>query len=463
MTMVQCVLIDPPRTETIYDWAWNEDSRRRLEMQDIYAPMGLAYIAAVLKKNDISVKIFDAKSLGISHNDVANMVKREDPEFVGITVVTPQYYSALSLSKKIKKTCPEVKVVLGGPHIHFEHEEAIKEKSVDFCVRGEGELTFLDLVKTSFAGKDLANVSGITFRRKGEEVVTQDRPLIQNLDALPFPARDLLPYDFYKEARGGAVLDGIVATRGCPFRCRFCASSVMWGGLRRRSVKNVLDEVEHIHRDFAVKFIRFHDDLFVSDNEWTIDFCKGMMDRGLDEISWGCYGRVGVMSKEMLKAMKEANCQGIFYGLEFGNQRILDLSEKGTTLQQIYNTIEMTKEAGIPAIGNFMIGYPTETKETIIDTINLARELTIDYGLDSAGFSIATPLPGTELYEFCAKNNLLKTKDWAKYDMRQHRGGVIKLAEVTEDEIEELWDKAHMEISNARYLVDNLIISPRRR
>jgi radical SAM superfamily enzyme YgiQ (UPF0313 family) len=461
--MVECILIDPPRTESTYEQAWNEDSRRRLEIQDIYAPIGLAYIAAVLRDNDVGVKIVDAKSLGMTQGDVTKMVEKERPEFVGITVVTPQYNIALQLSKKIKKACPDAKVVLGGPHIHFEHREVIKEKYIDFCVRGEGELTFLDLVKTASAGEDLARVKGITFRRRKEVVVTPDRPMIQNLDALPFPARDLLPYDFYREVRGGANFDAIVATRGCPFHCHFCAAHVMWGSERRRSVKNVLDEIEQIYKRFNVEYLRFHDDLFVSDNKWIIEFCNGMIERGLDRIDWACYGRVGIMSKEMLKAMKEANCQGIFYGIEFGNQRILDFSGKGTTIPQIYETIEMTKEAGIPAIGNFMIGYPTETKETILDTINLAKDLILNYGLDSAGFSMATPLPGTQLYEFCIKNNLLKTKDWAKYDMRQHRGGIIRLKDVTDLELMELWQKAHNEISTVQYLIDNLIISPRRR
>jgi len=166
-----------------------------------------------------------------------------------------------------------------------------------------------------------------------------------------------------------------------------------------------------------------------------------MIEEGLDDIVWACDCRVGLMSEELLAELKRANCQIIFYGIEFGNQRILDLSQKGFTLDQVRKTIEMTSKAGVSAYGYFMMGYPTETEETIEDTINFALELARDYGMDSAGFSIVTPFPGTGLYEYCKRNEMLKSSDWSRYSYQQGRS-IIKLKNIRDEELEALYERA---------------------
>jgi len=176
----------------------------------------------------------------------------------------------------------------------------------------------------------------------------------------------------------------MLATRGCPYLCQFCDAPAIWGRVhRRRSVANVLDELQQIYNEFDVRYIRFVDDLLVANKKWAIQLCRGILGRGLDELSWACDGRVGLMSEELLQELKEANCNVIFYGIEFGNQRILDFCKKGFTVEQVRQTIELTSKVGISSYGYFMMGYPTETTETIEDTINLAIELALDYGMDT--------------------------------------------------------------------------------
>ena len=224
--------------------------------------------------------------------------------------------------------------------------------------------------------------------------------------------------------------------------CQFCAAPTIWGRLqRRRSVVNVLDELEEIYNKFGVRYIRFVDDLLVVNKKWAIELCRGMIKRGLNDLSWACDGRVGVMSEELLEELKKANCKVIFYGIEFGNQRILDLSKKGINVTQVKETIEMTLKAEISSYGYFMMGYPTETVETVEDTINLATELGLEYGMDNAGFSIVTPFPGTELYKYCQRNNMLKSTDWNRYSY-QRGESIIKLENIADKELQALYEKA---------------------
>ena len=434
---VKCILIDPP---DIYQ---KQGANQRTQMHEVYPPLGLLYIAAILKQNGIDVRLVEARSRGLSSQEVVKILEKESPQFVGITAVTASINSALYLSAKVKEINPNIRVILGGPHVHFQHKTVINNPSVDFCVRGEGELTTLELINSLLNGKDFAQVKGITFKRGDDVIVTPDRPFVGDLDRLPFPARSLLHYPAYRGGwTGGKPFASVLTTRGCPYYCQFCASPAIWGRRhRRRSVANILDELEEIYQKFGVRYVRFVDDLLLVNKRWTIELCRDMVERGLDDIIWACDGRVGLMSEELLEELKEANCQIIFYGIEFGNQRILDLCKKGFTINEVRETIDITSKVGISSYGYFMMGYPTETIDTIEDTINLAKDLALDYGMDSAGFSIVTPFPGTPLYEYCKKNRMLKTTDWSQYAYQLQKG-VIELRNITDEELKRLYERA---------------------
>jgi len=438
---IKCILIDPP--DKIPFSNQKEGVSKSTEMHEVYPPLGLLYIAAVLKENGIGVRLIEARARGLSHPEVIEEVRKENPCFVGITCLTARINSALYLALRVKEINPDIKVILGGPHVNFEHRTVINNPSVDFCVRGEGEITALELIKTALESGDLREVKGITFKENGEVIVTPDRPFVSDLDTLPFPERELLQNSVYKGSwTEGETFSPMLATRGCPYLCQFCDAPAIWGRIhRRRSVENVLDELEEIYEKFGVRYVRFVDDLLVVNKNWTIELCRGILKRGLDDLSWACDGRVGLMSEELLEELKNANCKVIFYGVEFGNQRILDLCKKGFTIEQVKETIEKTVKVGISSYGYFMMGYPTETVETVEDTIKLAVELALDYGMDSAGFSIVTPFPGTGLYKHCKKNNMLKSSDWSRYSYQLGKG-IIKLDNITDEELANLYEKA---------------------
>ena len=437
----KCLLIDPP--DQTPDMLKSQEAPRATEMHEVYPPLGLAYIAAALIRNGIVVRLIEARTRSLSHDEVIERVEKEDPQFVGITAITPRMNSALYLAKKVKQVDPGIKVILGGPHIHFEHKTIINYEEVDFCVRGEGELTVLELIDCLSNSGDPGKVKGITFKRNNDVIVNPERPFVQNLDTFAFPARELMHNPAYHGLwTEGQTFSSVLATRGCPYRCTFCAAPAIWGRKhRRRSVEDVLDELEEIYQKFGVRYVRFVDDLLIVDKKWIIDLCWGIIERGLNDLIWACDGRVGLMSEDLLDEMKNAGCLVIFYGIEFGNQRILDLCKKGFTLEQVRETIDMTARVGISSYGYFMMGYPTETVETIEDTINLSKDLALNHGMDSAGFSIVTPFPGTPLFEYCRMNDMLRTTDWSQYSYQLNKG-VIKLRDVAGEKLNELYERA---------------------
>ncbi len=438
---VKCVLVDPP--DRVSDMAKSHGATNATKMHEVYPPLGLAYIAATLLENSIDVSLIEARTRSLSHDEVIKKIEKEAPQFVGITAITARINSALYLAEKVKKISPDIKVILGGPHIHFEHKTVINNDSVDFCVRGEGEITSLDLINCLTKGGDLTAIKGITFKRDNDIIVNPDRPFVKSLDTFAFPARNLLHNPAYRGLwTEGQTFSPVLSTRGCPYHCAFCAAPRIWGRKhRRRSVENVLDELEQIYKEFGVRYIRFLDDLLIVNKKWTIDLCRGMAERGLDDLAWACDGRVSLVSEELLEEMKKANCIVIFYGIEFGNQRILDLCNKGFTIDQVRETVKITSKTGISSYGYFMMGYPTETVETVEDTINLAKDLALNHGLDSAGFSIVTPFPGTPLYEYCEMNDMLVTSDWSQYSYQLERG-VIELENITYAELNDLYERA---------------------
>jgi len=440
---MKCILIDPPRRAV--NIIKDEVILKATEKSTRFPPVGLAYLAGFLQSNGIEVQIIDAKSLNLLYSDICEIVAKEEPDIVGVTVFTSNLKSSLVTCKEIKKAYPPAKIVVGGAHIHPQHREVIEKPYIDFCIRGEGEETLLEMTEALSNGKDLGQVKGLTFKKDHNIIMTPERPFIKDLDSLPFPARNLLQNHIYQTWFGykWGVFTAVSASRGCPFKCHYCSVPQFWPLHRRRSVQNVLQELQEIRYEYEIKNVRFTDELITLNKKWLIEFCQGMVEQGLNkEIAWSCDSRVDTVSKTLLREMKKANCQVIFYGIEFGNQRILDFCGKGTKIAQIYEAIEFTKEAGITPTGNFMIGYPTETIETIEDTIKLIKGL----GLEMGSVSIVTPFPGTQLYNYCQKNSLLRTNNWEEYSFFHPQKAVIKLDGLSDEGLINLYQKAYFEL-----------------
>jgi len=399
-------------------------------------PLGLAYIASMLRQNH-EVKIIDSIILNYTLRDIEKELQTFNPDVVGIASVTPSIYEAYKVAKIAKKVREDCIVVLGGPHATFMSRQTLEEcKYIDIIVKGEGEETTKELIESIEKGAPLNKVRGITFREKNEIIDSEPRPFIKNIDDIPFPSRDLLPMHLYKF--NGVRYTTMLTSRGCPFKCSFCSSSRLFGGYwRGRSPENVLEEMKIIYEEYNIKNIEFIDDTFTLDQERAEKICDGIIKQGWN-ISWGASSRVDTLSKKLVEKMKKAGCWILFLGIESGSQKILDAIGKRITIEQAKEAVKIIKDAGIQVLGSFIIGFIQDTKETIKETIKFAKSLNLDY----AEFSILTPYPGTPIYEYVEKNNLLLTKDWSKYTATEP---IIKIDGIPEKQLKRFFKEAYID------------------
>jgi radical SAM superfamily enzyme YgiQ (UPF0313 family) len=377
----------------------------------LFPPLGLSYMAAVLEQNDIEVKIFDCPVCEMDHEKLKSELDSFQPTIVGIGAMTPIIESALKSANVSKQVCPDAKVVMGGPHATFADKQIISdEKDVDIIVRGEGEETLLELAKQSPEMQKIGDIQGITFRKDNQVVRSVDRPFIQNLDALPFPAYKYIQMKRYRIT--GMKLLPIISSRGCPFQCSFCVASQMFGAkYRARSSKNVLDELEWLKNEYNAEGIAFQDDTLTFDKKRALEICDGMIERKL-KLPWGCSSRADVVTKEVLAKMAKAGCDEICFGVESGCQRIRDSLKKKVTTEQCENAIKWAKEAGIFVTVSVILGYPGETKETLRESLEFVRQVEPD----DVWLCHATPYLGTELRALVESNGWKMSEDWKLYN-----------------------------------------------
>ncbi len=377
----------------------------------LFPPLGLAYMAAVLDQNNIEVKIFDCPVCEMDHEKLKAELDSFQPTIVGIGAMTPIIESALKSANVAKQVCPDAKVVMGGPHATFADKQIISdEKDVDIIVRGEGEETLLELAIQSPEMQKIDNIKGIIFRKDNQVIRSQDRPFIQNLDALPLPAYKFIQMKRYRIT--GMKLLPIISSRGCPFQCSFCVASQMFGAkYRARSSKNVLDELEWLKNEYDAEGIAFQDDTLTFDKKRAMEICDGMIERKL-KLPWGCSSRADVVTKEVLAKMAEAGCDEICFGVESGCQRIRDSLKKKVTTEQCENAIKWAKEAGIFVTVSVILGYPGETKETLRESLEFVRQVEPD----DVWLCHATPYLGTELRALVESNGWKMSEDWKLYN-----------------------------------------------
>ncbi len=367
-----------------------------------YQPLGLGYLAAVLEKEGIAVKMLDL--VNTPFENVEGMIKKEKPDIVGISCnLTNLRWGSFRLAQIVKRVDPNIKVVMGGVHATAMYQQVLTNFPVDVIVRFEGELTFLELVKALESGSDLKAVKGIAFKSEEGIITTEDRPHIENLDSLPFPAYRFFKFIMY----GNLKVSAIESSRGCPYNCQYCSNRKYWGRLRQRSVKNVVDEMEMLYSEYGVRYFSFFDNVFTANKERVIEICKEIIRRNLD-VSWECSTKVELVSPDMLQWMKKANCLRIGYGVESGSPSVLSAINKKQTRPQILQAFKMTPEAGIQAILYLLIGNPNETEHTINETIEIVRILKPDV----MWTDLTLILPGTDLYEMCKRRGFIDDEYW---------------------------------------------------
>jgi radical SAM superfamily enzyme YgiQ (UPF0313 family) len=377
----------------------------------LYVPIGLAYLAAVVEKAGHELTVLDCPALGMDQEALKRKLEAFQPDLVGVTSMTPTIQSALQSTRVAKEGCPKATVVIGGPHATFMDKQILTdEPSVDVVARGEGEETLLELAQTATEPKKLQDILGITFRRGKETVQTPSRPAIRNLDELPYPAYNHFALEKY--LLYGKLFLPVITSRGCPFQCAFCTTSRILGKeYRARSPKNIVDELEHIEKVYHADSFTFYDDTLTLDKGRIFEICDEIKARRIN-IPWDCQTRVDQVSKEILMKMKETGCQQVFFGVESGCQTILDAVNKRTTVEQNQKAVRMAKEAGLFVSISIILGYPGETPDMLKQTLEFIRRAEPD----DVYLCVATPYPGTELRRVVEKKGWKMSPDWSQYD-----------------------------------------------
>ncbi len=391
---MKVLLIHPPLTG-------EERYGKFQEVGSYLPPLGICYIAAVLEKNGIQVKIIDGLGEKLSIDRICEITRRYDPDYIGITMASIAYHNAVELAKAFKKEIEHVPIIVGGPHVSIFQEKALDSQYFDFGVLGEGEVTFLELIKTISKRDDLGRVKGILYRKNNKVLKTAPRPFINNLDELPFPARHFLPplqtYKTTAMVYKRLPVTSMISSRGCPYKCIFC-NRIFGRHYRFNSAEYVVEEMEMLAKDYGIKEITFYEDDFTVNRTRVLEICDLIKGKRLD-VTWSCLANINSLTPEMLVAMKEAGCWLISIGIESGDEEVLRFIKKNLSLEKVKQITKWADKIGMQMRGYFIIGHPIDTKERIKRTINFAKSLP----LHTVNFCLQYLVPGSELYQIAPK------------------------------------------------------------
>lgn len=377
-------------------------------------PLGVYQLAANIKQAGFSVKVLDASIKGLSLRETVDEILAEKPGLIGISALTPHLHSMTELIRALESTPYKGKIIAGGPHFNNTKDEYMGAVSLDYAMYSEGDVAFVDFCKAFFAGGDYAKVPNLIYRADGEIVTNPVGAVVDDLDALPFPYLGAgrpsdyeLVYGRYDRAHS------VMTSRGCPYLCTFCDVFSVWGRkVRQRTAENVVDELEYNRDHFNVREVFFKDSTFTLNYNWTNSFLEEM-ERRRPGILWHCNTRVDRVNRDMLKRMKATGCRGVYYGVESGNQEILDSLKKKIKIPDVERVFKETDELGIQANAYFMVGNPGETLETAQDSLDLALRLKATL----VGVGPAIAYPGTESYNVGIERGLLKDPKWYLQDI----------------------------------------------
>lgn len=361
--------------------------------------IGICILAAVLRDKGYKCEVIECEALGKSPEETASLIAQKKPAYVGITSTTSVIFDAAYIASLIKKELPDTKILLGGAHLSAVPTDTLEKfESFDIGVIGEGEVTIVDLIDTLEAGKDLANVKGIIYRDGDKLNITERRELINDLDSLPYPAHDLLNPKFPENylpmfnnfIRSPAV--SAVTSRGCPSKCTFCDRTIFGNRYRFHSADYVFKYLKYLKSEYGIRDFLFYEDTFIVSRARVKDLCNLIIDSNEDFL-WTCLGRIDSFNEEVMKLMKKAGCWQISFGIESGSSKVLETINKRIDLKEVEHVVHRVKKIGMRVKGLFMIGNPSETLETIMETIKFSRRIDIDEFTCSA----LMPLPGSEV------------------------------------------------------------------
>ena len=416
----------------------------------LYAPpLGAGYIASYLLRAGHQVKIIDNIDFKrLSKNEIDKTIREFRPAIVGFTAYTYSVQSSLTLARWVKEAAPDTVVIFGGPHATYMPHEVLSHGCVDIVVTGEGEIAMSEIAGAVGRNQPLDGIKGILYKDSAGAIINNGpRPLIEDLDSLPFPAYELLnmgkyypsvPFNNDPGKRFGTIITG----RGCPYECIFCANKMFGKKARLRSPENVVSEMELLAGKFGIANFLFVDDAFMIDLKRVTNICELMLQHGL-KVSWGCSCRADQASKEIFSLMRSSGCRQVFMGLESGSQQMLDSIKKKMTVEEIAEGVRLAKEyIGRVACG-FIFGMPGDTMESIKETIKFARKLNPDY----ATFSICIPLPGSEVFDRALREGQIKEPAalWGKLNLFPPQFPVINLCSIEQKKLFYMVKKAYLD------------------
>ncbi len=382
----------------------------------ILPPLGVGYIAAMLERDGHIVKIIDgpawATVFEYGYEELEKDILNFNPDVIGISASSSQLDHVKNCLSIIKRAAPNAKTILGGTMVSSYPQILTEElNEINYGVYGEADLTFPGILKRIERKERLENTEGMIWRENGDVNFLKPK-MITDLDQVPMPARHLLKMEIYRPSPANfrrVPASTVMTSRGCPYQCIFCSRPTEGTAFRAHSAKRVVDEFEHLQNEYGIKDVQIFDDTFTMLPKRVEDICKGLIERNVD-IGWNCMTRVDKINPDLLSLMKKAGCYEIGVGIESGNDRVLNFIKKSLTKDMVRKGVKMIREAGIDARGFFMIGFPTETRDEIIETIDFAKEIDVDV----AQFMVATPYPGTEMWKIAQENGQINS-DWNSF------------------------------------------------
>ncbi len=431
------ILVNPPQLNSLDD---------RLD-----PPLGLMYIASVMEKNSVDVEICDLASK--TEEQWPNLIS--DADIYGITLFSASFNTAKRISRVIKSKNKNAIIVAGGPHATSMCEETLESKNFDYVIKGEGEFSFLQFVNNFYNSK------------KNSKIIKSE--MVSDINSLPIPARHLIDFSTYTREVDGEKATSLITSRGCPNNCSFCCKDIHGKKVRFRSVDSVINEVKEIKSKYNIHSFLFYDDIFTLNRKRLSSLCNKLKELN---INFRCNGRAGINTFEDYQNLYKAGCREIAFGIESGNQLILNKVNKGTTVQQNIESIQNAKKAGLITKAYLIVGYPGETRETINDTkkfIDIANP-------DKFTVFMFVPLPGCDVWKYPEKYGITYlSKDWDQYFniAGQYEGGItFKTKDLDSNKIKELHDdlvsyllnrkENYGQRGNLQNYYDKLFLNPRK-
>jgi len=399
--MKKILLIVPPTGKYIREDRC-QTPIEKLKTVALRPPIDLMYAAASFESAGCDCRLMDFPAELKSWEDLKTAVKEFAPEILAISITTPSLARDVEAARLVKDMNPAILTIAKGAHFNTLDVDSLKRyPMLDAVLRGEYELTCREIGE----GRDFGEIPGITCRKKDGTIIRNpDRPFCEDLDSLPFPARHLVHNDLYIRPDTGEPQTTLVTNRGCPYNCIFCLANQVAGRKNRvRSHENILKEIEECVTKYKIRNFLFRSDLFTANKKWVMELCNKIKGR-IPGISWACNSRADTIDEELLKALKGAGCWLIAYGVESGDQEILDRMNKKMNLEDARRAIRLTHKSGIKSSIYFLFGLPWDTEEVFQTDLKFARELDPDF----LEIFYVYPFPGTRLYEIGIEEGLLK-------------------------------------------------------